>query len=434
MGYDNYRKEQIDLQIAWRKNQKDISKEYGFQNGNEYPHIIPKNEWFKTVYKQFEANLLEYLDKEDIQHHTGSHNLLSSWILCANLYFGIFINENLKELFRQFLEKKLSVVIDKIEEMHLEYVLGGNLNPKELLGEPGGKRGTKQTTPDLAIVFTSKGKKGLLLVECKYTEKSFYNCSGGKVNSDQMNSCKNKEALKNLKSKCFMNEWNRKYWNYLKISDNGLKLLNSCPAFIGGFQIVRQQALAEGIATLGKFNYVWSCIAYDGRNENLMKSMKPLGINSIKRKWENLFELKTNFSVWEHQEWVKYVNENGKGLFERNWLDYINDRYNMRENVSSLFFPEPEQYGLRGDFDLWDEMCLESGNVKFPKNENVLKDYFYKLFRKLTGFEITTDNDIYIKRFSHGSGMSDGQVAQNWWLEKGIPLLIERYKNGIHNN
>jgi len=328
MNHKDYRNEQVNLQLAWRKRQN-LTKELGYQNGNKHPHIVPKNEWASTVYDQFRDKLIAYLKKEKIQHHSGSHNLLSSWVLCSNLYFGTFINNDFKELFRQFLENKLTIKIDEINEIHLEFVLPGRLSPKILLGEPGGIRGTRQTTPDLAIVFNGSGKEGLILVECKYTEHSFYDCSAKKNNDDSKHICTKKDTVRSLKENCLQNHWGRKYWNYLKISEYGLKTLKCCPAYVGGYQIVRQQSLAEGIAKFENNKNIWSCIAFDGRNEGLMKSMQRIGICSIRDEWEKLFDLKTKFSVWEHQEWVEYVRKNGKGKFEKDWVNYINDRYKM---------------------------------------------------------------------------------------------------------
>jgi hypothetical protein len=47
-----------------------------------------------------------------------------------------------------------------------------------------------------------------------------------------------------------------------------------------------------------------------GRNEILMKSMKGSGIDSIENEWGKLFDMKSNFFVWKHQEWVEYVTRN----------------------------------------------------------------------------------------------------------------------------
>jgi hypothetical protein len=330
MSYKEYWNNQVRLQIEWRKKQNNISEEYGSQNGNKYAHIVKKDEWLKTVWEQFNNELFEYLKKEKIQHHTGSHNLLSSWVLCSNLYFGTIINNNQKEVFRLFLEYKLGIKIDSIKKVHLEFVLTEKLSPRILLGEPGGIRGTRQTTPDLAIEYISNGKEELILVECKYTEHSFYDCP-----VKEAVCCK---CVSQLKTYCVSKDkLKRKYWDYLTISEYGFLKLHFCPAYIGGYQIFRQQALAEAILEHGNYNNVWSCIAYDGRNPSLMECMKDNNnisnienatpIYSIKDEWEKLFKLKTKFSVWEHQEWIKFVTENGKDKFNEDWIKYIKDRY-----------------------------------------------------------------------------------------------------------
>jgi hypothetical protein len=325
MSYKEFRKEQEDLQIKWRENQNNISKELGSQKDKKFPYIVLKEEWLETVWDDLRCYLSSYLKAEKRPRHSGSHNLLSSWILCSNLYFGTRNNSNQRELFKNFLENKLGIKIDKIDDIHLEFVLPGKLSPKKLLGEPGR---TGQTTPDLAIEFTSYEKKGLILVESKYTEHNFYVCSA-KKEGENWKECIKKELMNKIK-KCFIQEeWNRKYWEYLDISNYGLNKLKCCPAFTGGYQIVRQQALAEGILKSKEYENVWSCIAYDGRNENLMKCMKRIGINSIEDEWEKIFNLKTKFSIWKHQEWVEYVEKNGKGLFEKKWVKYIKDRYHL---------------------------------------------------------------------------------------------------------
>jgi len=98
------------------------------------------------------------------------------------------------------------------------------------------------------------------------------------------------------------------------------------------------------------------------------------------------------------------------------------------EYISSLFIEEPYQWGLRGDPYLWDEMRLNSKNKKILDNENLMKDYLYELFKNLTDFEITINKNIHIKRYFYGSGMSGGCVCSNWWIEYGIPFILERYK------
>jgi hypothetical protein len=335
MKYEEFRNEQIRLQLAWREKQE-ISKEYGSQNGKTRAWIVPKTEWKKTIWIQLEKSLMDYLIKENVQHHTGVHNLLSSWVLCSNLYFGIYINYEFKELFRQFLEKKLGIFIEAINKVYLEFAMNDDLSPANLLGEPDGKRGSGQTSPDVAVSFKSEGENILLLIECKYTEHSFYNCSGRKrktnsrlVPNPKPERCLAKETIMNFEDNCHQILWGRKYWEFLKISEYGINNLIKCPASIGGYQLIRQQALTEGILNSGKFNKVFSCVAYDGRNEALMASMKLTGINSIKDEWKKLYNIKSDFIIWEHQEWVEYVKKNCKEQFEKDWIKYMNERYDM---------------------------------------------------------------------------------------------------------
>jgi hypothetical protein len=97
--------------------------------------------------------------------------------------------------------------------------------------------------------------------------------------------------------------------------------------------------------------------------------------------------------------------------------------------VSMLFSNEPETgWGARGNPHLWDEMRLKSKNIELLGSETEMKDYFYKLFTQITGVEIIGTEYIKINRYLLDSGMSNGIVTCSWWIEKGIPILLERYK------
>ncbi len=54
--------------------------------------------------------------------------------------------------------------------------------------------------------------------------------------------------------------------------------LRSCPAAHAGYQLFRQQALAEGIAGSGKYDLVVSSLAVDDRNNTLRECLKKTGI------------------------------------------------------------------------------------------------------------------------------------------------------------
>lgn len=38
-----------------------------------------------------------------------------------------------------------------------------------------------------------------------------------------------------------------------------------------------------------------------------------------------------------------------------------------------------------------------------------------------------TDVRSYVEEFSHG-GMSSGQLSGEFWIDKGIPLIVSRYR------
>lgn len=118
----NFSTDQKEKMEIWRQGNISTS-EQGFQNGKSYNHIIPKNLWKETIWDgiRLESELPKYLIDNEIQSHTGTHNLVSSWSNCANLYFPIRSNANLKQLMMRFLKQQVSDSIIELEEVELEF-------------------------------------------------------------------------------------------------------------------------------------------------------------------------------------------------------------------------------------------------------------------------------------------------------------------------
>ena len=206
----------------------------------------------------------------------------------------------------------------------MEYVdKNTSLQPPQLLHEPGGVRGTRQTTPDLGIKFKDeKGDEGILLIESKFVEHSFYKCSG--YNSEK---CDNTKALiESDFTTCRLTEWGRTYWDLLK-DDLNTKLfmqLTRCPMSTGCYQIFRQQALAKGYSA--QYAQALSCVAADSRNDSLVGSAKRSGLGDFPDSWSGLFP-NLPFFWMRHNAWFDFVkthNENGQ--WDR-WIKYIENRY-----------------------------------------------------------------------------------------------------------
>ena len=219
-------------------------------------------------------------------------------------------------------------------ELEFAFPKGDELHPAKLLGEMDGGRGSGQTSPDVAFIVKTKDGKGLVLTECKYTEHSFYGCSARKIvkKAKRINNKDPKRCLKKVpdcdySSVCHQTVWGRKYLSLLEISEFGKSDLKRCPAATSGYQLLRQQALAEGIAQSGRYTLVASMVAFDGRNADLKRCLRTTGLDDFQTDWGKLFEGKAMFKTWTHQEWVQFVRDNQKNGEFDGWLDYLNKRY-----------------------------------------------------------------------------------------------------------
>jgi len=331
--------EMNEWMVRWRKDNIE-DKRHGDQNRKKRPWILPKELWEEGLWEGIlsgsQNSLQTYLDKNDVKKHAGAHNLKSSWVMCANLYFPF--RQDLS-LITGFLQNVISPNIKSVDEIELEYAEKGELAPSILLGEPVGQRGRNQTSPDVAFKATMlSGSKGIVLTESKFTEHSFYGCSGRKKdygNPDKKRCLNFKNVYENKESVCWQLNWkkkgreNRKYWNYLTISDYGRSVLKYCPAAVAGYQLFRQQAMAEGYLQNGAYGYVASCVAHDGRNKPLERCLRTTGIDDFTLGWGRLFKGKSEFKAFTHQKWVDWVRKNDKNGVWKAWGEYIKERYGI---------------------------------------------------------------------------------------------------------
>ena len=332
-------------QINWRKKYKLAEGKLGVQNRVQREHILPASQWRLGLWQPIRNPLDEYIRVSCIQPNTGKHNLKSSWTQCANLFFPFRYYPDMKGIFAGFLSQQLALRVTDIEMLELEYAASGNLEPQRLLGEVGGIRGSMQTSPDVAVLFGCEdGKSGIYLIENKYVEHSFYPCSGAKKTLSKTHSerglppnshperCLNAvEVFWNPEEMCQQEAWHRKYWSILRdtINEECLKTCGHCPALSGGYQLFRQQALAQGIADSDLFDYVISGVAYDCRNDALVGCLKGIGLDNFTNDWTRLFNTRVQFRCFTHQDFVSYVKQSKNGTAMK-WVKYISERYNYK--------------------------------------------------------------------------------------------------------
>ena len=338
---DTFNDQMNEYQKNWRKDNV-TSSEWGWQNGKQYPWILPTGLWQEGLWPGIRDGsqhpLPDYLCRNQVRKHQGVHNLKSSWMLCANLYFPFGASDEGRSLVGSFLQAHVCTQVRSVDALELEYAEGGDLHPSALLGEMGGGRGTGQTSPDLALLVNSG--RGLVLCENKFVEHSFYSCSarrreGSARRPGNPDPARCKDALAVLNdpdSLCHQVKWGRKYWEYLQPVFNRemVSSLRCCPAAHAGYQLFRQQALAEGIAASAKYDWVVSCVALDERNERLQSCLRGTGIADV-RQWGQLFDGKASFAVFSHQQWIAWVRaHDGDGRWA-NWLSYVESRYGYEQ-------------------------------------------------------------------------------------------------------
>lgn len=330
---------QKSKQIVWWKmysQQPDWELEeakWGFQNKVSYSHIV-KGDWINLLWRGIQKELPKYLMNK-IQPHSGVHNLLSSWVACANLYFPAHCHKEFRELLLAFLKSKILRDITEVIGVELEFSLEGNLSPKQLLGEMDGSRGSGQTSPDVAFILKTAHGTGLVFTECKYTEHSFYRCSARRT-TDRGDKPRNQYPGKCMQSAseceyrlipCHQHVWGRKYLDHFQLSETGKKQLTRCPAATAGYQLMRQQALANGISKSGKYEFVVSSVSFDDRNQPLINCLISSGIKDFQTGWSEIFKKGGEFVTWHHQDWVNYVRLNHNNPIFTDWLKYMEDRY-----------------------------------------------------------------------------------------------------------
>jgi hypothetical protein len=326
-------------QIKWRR-ANIASGEWGWYKSKQYEHILPEKIWEEGLWCGIRSgssnSLPEYLRINRIQKHRSVADLKSSWVLCANLYFPFRSSNEGRILLAEFLGEQVNPEIRSVDAVELEYAESGQLHPSRLLGEHGGARGAGQTSPDIA--FWVNGRSGLILTENKFLESSFYDCSARRTtdkprrpgNPDPTRCDDVLAILKDPARQCHQSAWGRKYWDYLApaLRREMLLSLRGCPAAHAGYQLFRQQALAEGIATSEKYDFVVSSVAIDERNEKLSGCLARVGITDI-RQWGKLFRGKAEFAVFTHQQWITWVYENGDPTQWADWLGWMQARYGL---------------------------------------------------------------------------------------------------------
>jgi hypothetical protein len=109
------------------------------------------------------------------------------------------------------------------------------------------------------------------------------------------------------------------------------------------------------------------------------------------------------------------------------WLGVQSSDFPEVISFEKAFFPRPERWGLRGDTYLWDALRRRFVGRPIPADESEITAVLYYAIREIIGCELrNADEMVRVPAFVTGSGMSDGHVSKEFWLQRGVPVLVRR--------
>ena len=119
--------------------------------------------------------------------------------------------------------------------------------------------------------------------------------------------------------------------------------------------------------------------------------------------------------------------EKAKKQFDEQVKTQPGESKRIIRDLSVIFERKPDQWGLRGDPYLWEEMKEQCVGKSLDIDDYGIAAFVEEYFKKATGKPLSVETRAYVERFAHG-GMSSGSVCGSFWLSKGIPVLIENLR------
>lgn len=93
--------------------------------------------------------------------------------------------------------------------------------------------------------------------------------------------------------------------------------------------------------------------------------------------------------------------------------------------VGVIFKERPEQWGLRGDPYLWDDLEKRFNRINLPFAVEKFEEEIYFYIKQCTGQRLEEAENTYIEMYDRG-GLTSGMISYAFWSNIAIPLLIKR--------
>ncbi len=328
IAVQDFRERMEDKQSVYKTEALGI-KQMGCWRNKPYPHILPKDSWSLNLWDGIRKEAQRYFSENEIAWHEQRHNLLSSQIMCVNIFFPLKQHLNVIKpwLIRLFRDAENVVDID------FEYI---GPEDKNYFSEIGG-RGQNRTSSDVAVTWLDKAKRrNMLLLEFKFTEPNFGECN--KQGNPKPERCfSSSKVVASPQTECYrVEDKKRRYWEYILSSDSPFRreVLTTerfCPFRYDFYQLMRNQLLAHCIQSEPKsgFDRVEFGVIYHADNDALLRMSHPFGgERNPLTSWPILLKNPETFHTFKVQEFLKIIEpELPDALIS--WRTYLKQRYGV---------------------------------------------------------------------------------------------------------
>ncbi len=307
-----------------------VVRKRGRWRGREHRHILPVELWDLNLWEQIRATARIHFLEEDIAWHDQRHNLLSSQILCVNIFFPLRYEQT---LLARFLAGRIPQ-LTRVGKMHFEYI-----GDKNYLKEPGG-RGRMRTSADVALEwFDASNSRGLLLLEFKFTEPEFGRCGGAtsKGNRDRSRCRQASKIVQAPEKMCYLVKPKRRpYWEIALGPDSPLRINllaeeSYCPFRYDFYQLMRNQFLAHRIESDPHSGYERALfgVVYHAENDHLLRMGRPFGgeRNPMKA-WAGLLREPDRFISFTIQDLLAWMDTRLPSHLEE-WRGFLSEKYGL---------------------------------------------------------------------------------------------------------
>lgn len=302
----------------------------GNWRGGQYPHILPSELWDLNLWEQIRDTARIHFVEDNIAWHDQRHNLLSSQILCVNIFFPL---RNEHELFTGFLAGHIPQLAG-VSKMYFEYI-----GDKNYLNEPG-SRGRMRTSADIALEWSdASNSRGLLLLEFKFTEREFGRCGGATSpgNVDRSRCRQPSKIVQAPEKMCYLvKPKQRPYWEIALGPDSPLRIdlltkESYCPFRYDFNQLMRNQFLAHLIESdpNSGFQRALFGVAYHAENDQLLRMGRPFnGERNPLKAWAGLLREPDSFITFTLQDLLAWMDSRLPSHLEE-WRAFLSAKYGL---------------------------------------------------------------------------------------------------------